>query len=391
MGRTFNLEINTTKKCNMSCTYCFEKETIKKANIEEKKSIIQPEEIIKFLENNIKYLNKTYSSLNVSLWGGEPTLNMDGLSSIILILKIQIELFKKEGKLSKNFDLIFRIFTNGKNYSNIIKLIDLINSFKLKLEVQISYDGKESQRGNKLLNSMIYDNIIKIDEYIKNMNNISLDLKSTLLLEDDFYEKYLEFIELNKILNSKIQFNPTIEYYQQKNLDEYSQAEINKIKNKILDEFLQIYKSEEQFYKEFGYFMFGWFSNYNLRNEDNKIIPSKLRKTCSAGINIHCIDGNKHHMCHADIYQENSSENTKSIYDHTDNIKNNTTRHNVIMDLEKDEICAKCEATVCFSCPSINKKITNSLYINQKTILCHVYQIFGLFDKKMNKNIFAYY
>ena len=96
MGRTFNLEINTTKKCNMSCTYCFEKETIKKANIEEKKSIIQPEEIVKFLENNITYLNKTYSSLNVSLWGGEPTLNMDGLSSIILILKIQIELFKKE-------------------------------------------------------------------------------------------------------------------------------------------------------------------------------------------------------------------------------------------------------------------------------------------------------
>ena len=50
----------------MSCTYCFEKETIKKANIEEKKSIIQPEEIIKFLENNITYLNKTYSNLNVS-------------------------------------------------------------------------------------------------------------------------------------------------------------------------------------------------------------------------------------------------------------------------------------------------------------------------------------
>ena len=51
MGRTFNLEINTTKKCNMSCTYCFEKETIKKANIEEKKSIMQPKEIVKFLEN----------------------------------------------------------------------------------------------------------------------------------------------------------------------------------------------------------------------------------------------------------------------------------------------------------------------------------------------------
>ncbi len=388
MGRTFNLEINTTKKCNMSCTYCFEKETIKQANIEEKKSIIQPEEIVKFLENNITYLNKNYTNINISLWGGEPTLNMDGLSSIILILKIQLELFKKEGKLSKNFGTVFRIFTNGKNYIDLIKLIDLINSYHLKLEIQISYDGKESQRGNKLLNHMIHDNIIKIDDYIKNLDNITLDLKSTILLEDDFYEKYLEFIELNKVLSSKIQFNPTIEYYNQKNLDDYTQAEINKMKNKILDEFLQIYKNEEKFYKEFGYFMFGWFSNYNLRNEDNKIIPSKLRKTCSAGINIHFIDGKEHHMCHADIYQKNT---IKGIYQHTDNIKNNATRHNYIMSLEKDEICSKCEATVCFSCPSVNKQITNSLYINQKTILCHVYQIFGLFDKKMNKNIFAYY
>ena len=63
MGRTFNLEINTTKKCNMSCTYCFEKETIKKANIEEKKSIMQPKEIVKFLENNITYLNMPLDSL----------------------------------------------------------------------------------------------------------------------------------------------------------------------------------------------------------------------------------------------------------------------------------------------------------------------------------------
>ena len=192
-------------------------------------------------------------------------------------------------------------------------------------------------------------------------------------------------------------------------MDDFTPAEINKIKNKLLDEFLKIYKNEENFYKEFGYFMFGWFSNYNLRNEDDKIIPSKLRKTCSAGINIHCIDGNSHHLCHADIYSNNSNTNsskssnssnssnsnkltnTNNIYNHGKSIKNNTIKYRAIMDLEKDEICAKCEATVCFSCPSMNKKITNSLYINQKTILCHVYQIFGLFDKKMNKNIFAYY
>ena len=400
MSKTFNLEINTTKKCNMNCTYCFEKETIKKANIEEKKSIIQPEEVIKFLENNIDYLGDNYTNLNVSLWGGEPTLNMDGLSSIILILKIQIELFKKEGKLPKKFELIFRIFTNGKNSENLIRLINLINSYHLKLEIQISYDGIESQRGSNKLNEFIRDTIIIIDDYIKDMNNISLDLKSTLMLDDDFYDKYMEFIKLNKILNSKIQFNPTIEYYQQKELDEFIPAEINKIKNKLLDEFLKIYKNEESFYKEFGYFMFGWFSNYNLRNEDNKIIPSKLRKTCSAGINIHCIDGNNHHLCHADIYSDNttstsssndSNDTNNNIYKHSTSIKNNTIKYRAIMDLEKDEICAKCEATVCFSCPSMNKKTTNSLYINQKTILCHVYQIFGLFDKKMNKNIFAYY
>ena len=65
------LELTTTALCDLDCTYCFEGQKTNKQKLEKLDVVIK--RIYELLESD--WVTETYSGLNISFWGGEPTLN----------------------------------------------------------------------------------------------------------------------------------------------------------------------------------------------------------------------------------------------------------------------------------------------------------------------------
>ena len=129
-SRTFSIDINATKKCNLRCTYCFEVKNnhLKNRNFED------PESFIQFIEDliNSHGFFDIYTDICINFWGGEPSLNP----------KLYYELTEY---FRTNPKIRFFMYSNGFNLSN-----NMLNSFKelqktevmghSKLVLQIQYD-----------------------------------------------------------------------------------------------------------------------------------------------------------------------------------------------------------------------------------------------------------
>jgi len=134
--KTFNIPFHdfiTTSFCNMKCEYCFTEKYNAKITVEE-----------------FKKLYSQKSSLDFSIFGGEPLLCMD-----------LIEEFLKSGLKKKRDGKTYNFITNG---TLIPKYIDRFDPFKKIVEFQISLDGnKEAHDLNrKYLNGKgTFDDVIK--------------------------------------------------------------------------------------------------------------------------------------------------------------------------------------------------------------------------------------
>jgi len=126
-------ELVTTKNCNLNCTYCFEG---KKSKI--KMPISSIEHIINFIEDlrnsNLLYDNK---NIQIDFNGGETLLNKQFIFSFI--------------KLTQNHGYRYSLTTNGTLIDQ--EVIDLINKYKINIQVSLDGNKKSHDLNRKFNNS----------------------------------------------------------------------------------------------------------------------------------------------------------------------------------------------------------------------------------------------
>lgn len=323
----FTLEITTTALCNLGCTYCFEGVKTNTQRLDDKVDVIK-KRIYELLAS--EWFNQKYDSLNISFWGGEPTLNGD------LILDIMKE-FQANDKIS------FHIYSNGYNRKRMDAIVDVVDLNKL--HVQISYDGKDINDKFRLTHSgkptstQVVENI----EYFAK-KGVSLSLKSTIPLKSmtGLYKTWLDFKQLHDRLsgigkNITISYAPTIDYVEEiprDNLPEMIQA--------FRKEMLMIAKEEIEFFRKHNRHLCSWFNG------------SDTKSHCTSGANMHAIDvdGNTY-ACHGSLYSPNKDLMKGGNImddDFINSVIKMSERYSKPIERVADE-CKGCVATTCMICP----------------------------------------
>jgi len=135
MSFKFNDEIGTnilyfTSKCNLACSYCYEKKDREKLEKLNKQFVISKEDIDDFFKNLIER-EGLESQSNVVLFGGEPTLVFDLVEYAV----------QKGVSMKKN--IFYNLTTNGlwmSKYDNFKRVKNLQSITENRLAVEISYD-----------------------------------------------------------------------------------------------------------------------------------------------------------------------------------------------------------------------------------------------------------
>ena len=389
MKQQFNLEIATTSKCSMACTYCFEGEELKTNKFQREENIDKIIEKIELLLNNEKFNSEYPDGICINFWGGEPTLNSKWNIDFITRLK-QLPIYSK---------LSFFIYSNGFDYSKLSQHIDQFNQEELlnnKLRIQISWDGIDNGRidhsGNPT-NERVMNNILKI---IRNYRNLNISTKATiqpqelLRLEEiwgNYFKLFLKVEDLNEggfqslEPRARISFSPTLNY-----VDDFNDTDPEYLEA-ISKQFSIVLKIEQKFFERYNHHLFTWFSQ-----EEKDARPKRLTN-CTAGINILALDYNgSFTTCHGSLYSDYGKEFekfhnlslkkkkktfTKRFFESRDELKLNS-------DYVANE-CISCSATTCYKCPIVNieqaKEFSPNNYQKRDTRHCSIYKLFGKFDR----------
>jgi len=323
----FTLEITTTALCNLGCTYCFEGVKTNKQRLDDKVDVVK-QRIYEFMAND--WFKKNYDSLNISFWGGEPTLNGN------LIVDIMQE-FQKFDNIS------FHIYTNGYNRKRLDDVLDNVDCSKLN--IQISYDGKDINDKFRLTHSgkptstQVVENI----EYFAK-KGINVSLKSTIPLKtmSGLHKTWLDFRDLYYKLNSignniTVSYSPTIDY-----VEEIPKENLPEMIETFRKEMLLIAREEINFFSENNRHLCSWFNG------------SDSKQHCASGAHMHAIDvdGNSY-ACHGSLYSPNKElmkGGTIMEDDFVNNVIKMSERYK--KPIEKvDSVCTDCVATTCMICP----------------------------------------
>jgi uncharacterized protein len=324
----FSIELTTTAMCNLGCTYCFEGVKTDKRRLDDKVDVIK-ERIHEFLKAD--WFLKNYDSLNISFWGGEPTLNPDLVIDII-----------QEFQVFENVN--FHIYTNAFNRKRFEKIVQNINLEKL--HVQISYDGEDISNKFRITHNgkgsatQVLENM---DYFARTYPKLDISLKSTIPLAamDTLYKTWKDFKKLDEHFadcpNIKVSYSPTIDY-------------VSDLPDQIIPESIEIFRSEMikiakeeiAYYRENGRYLCTWFGE-----GDTKV-------HCASGAHMHAInvDG-KGYACHGSFYSPNKEEMLGS------DIESPNFVNQVIAMSEKykeplgrvSDTCKNCVATTCMICP----------------------------------------
>ncbi|PRX56385.1 radical SAM/SPASM domain-containing protein [Flagellimonas meridianipacifica] len=181
---TINLTIGTTILCNMGCPYCFE--------------FVKPNLTLKSEENIVgiaKYVNdmivkspvKSWKTLNVTWYGGEPLINTFGIEKLTPLL---LELCEKYG-MDYNSDII----TNG-------LLLDL-KTWNFLIEnkvqnVQVTIDGsKETHNKSRPLKGKNTDTRKNYERILENLSIMPTGIKTNIRINVDrkVASSFAEFFE----------------------------------------------------------------------------------------------------------------------------------------------------------------------------------------------------
>lgn len=366
MKKFFNFDVNMTEACTLRCTYCIENFNKSKLHNLSDEMLNKIIEKFDYLLNSDKFL-KHYSGINIFFWGGEPTVNFNGMKKFI-------EHYKDKDNVG------FFIYSNGFRYSD--EMIDYIKKYQYpisnghpKLELQISYDGLASHDVARL-DIKGKGSALKVKETIFRLakEGINFHLHPTIDFNnlDKISENYFEFKKMSEFLNTNFIYSPTIDYLSDHN---YTKEQMDNFISIIKNQFKKIKNSEIEYFKKNNHFRFGWLN------------PSK--KICGAGSDVNAIelDGNSY-ACHG-ILNGNVKENS------IENSINNTNEdflNTLLKSIEKyqearevlPEECKNCKTHYCLKCNAKKYEISEketfkekwSDYPNQPA-LCQIYKFIG--------------
>lgn len=366
----FTLEITTTALCNLGCTYCFEGVKTNKERLDDKVDVIK-KRIYELLDS--EWFKTEYGSLNVSFWGGEPTLNAG------LIVDVMQEFQDQE-------DIEFHIYTNAYNRKRLDQVVDHVDISKL--QIQVSYDGKEINDEFRLTltGKPTSDEVVGNLEYLAR-KGVRVSLKSTIPLKtmDSLYRTWKDFEKLYENLNSigpnvYVTYAPTIDY-----VEDIPRENLEGLIASFRKDMLLIAKEEIAFYKKHHRHLCSWFAG------------SDSKSHCASGANMHAIDvdGNSY-ACHGSLYSPNKeSMKGASILD--DNwldaviamSKSYTEAIKVV-----PETCVNCEATTCMICPvSSLDNSKNTEFFDRWTDrwvnnMCGFFKTFGEIDRTVQAYLY---
>ena len=120
-------EFLITQKCNLNCTYCFER---CKSNKD-----INPDELKKALTKDGRF--STFPMSSFYLFGGEPLMNMELVDDLIQFIESSSEMGDNDKK-SYIADIVGNLITNGVLIDRYIPLLK-----KHRVGLQVSLDGPE--------------------------------------------------------------------------------------------------------------------------------------------------------------------------------------------------------------------------------------------------------
>jgi len=123
--RSLTLFINTTQRCNLSCSYCFERHDSPRTVTEN----VSVELICQTFERVMASSGTKFSSVEVVFFGGEPMLRLDKIEEIVFLLE----------RAYCDVALRFGIVTNGTLINERATQFFLAHDFS----VQISIDGNK--------------------------------------------------------------------------------------------------------------------------------------------------------------------------------------------------------------------------------------------------------
>jgi radical SAM protein with 4Fe4S-binding SPASM domain len=240
-------------------------------------------------------------------------------------------------------DVEFHIYTNAYNRKRLDQVIDNVDISKL--QIQVSYDGKEinDQFRLSLTGKPTSDEVVGNVEYLAR-RGVNVSLKSTIPLKtmDTLYRTWKDFEQLYEKLhaigpNIHVSYSPTIDY-----VEEIPRENLDELIASFRKDMIRIAKEEIKFYKKHHRHLCSWFAG------------SDSKTHCASGANMHAIDvdGNTY-ACHGSLYSPNK-ESMKGGNILDDNwvdaviamSKNYREAIKVV-----PETCVNCQATTCMICP----------------------------------------
>lgn len=169
---SLNLTIAVTSNCNFRCSYCYEKNQIKRLYMKEDIE----EELINFVKKN--YNQKKIKSLNITWYGGEPLLNF---GSITRLSNAFIH-FCEKNNITYNAGII----TNGYLLTN--KILKKMCDFKIT-SIQVTLDGNKEIHDKR---RYLINGLGTFDTILKNLMN-NYDVYSSLFLRGDIDKENIQY------------------------------------------------------------------------------------------------------------------------------------------------------------------------------------------------------
>jgi uncharacterized protein len=369
--RQYTLEITTSALCNLACTYCFEGEKVNKQRLDGKEDLVK-QRIYELLDSD--WFKENYTILNISFWGGEPTLNGDLIVTVI-------QEFQNHPMVT------FHMYTNGYDRRRIDRIIDAVDPSKL--QVQISYDGQSINdkfrltATGKTSSAQVVENI----EYFAR-KGVNLSLKATVPTTSmkGLYHTWKEFERLHERFstitpNLQVRYAPTIDYVTEMKVDD-----VRELVAEFRQEMILIARDEIEFYRKNGYHLMSWFTGGDSKTH------------CAAGAHMQAIDvdGNTY-ACHGALYSINKDElKSGSIEDDAfmSNIQAASEKfsHHI---RDMSPICVGCVATTCMICPvsSYDKSVSDTFegkwtdrWVGN---MCGFFKAFGEIDRAVQQHLHA--